>query len=116
MQNQYNWNTANKIVGKEEFVYEFNDHLSFTNRVNYNVAFVDGKVFSPLVWYGDGKYANTAINDALESPTVELAPGVEINRGAAVYEERSTFVDLTYESFLNYEKTFAENHKIKGTA
>ncbi|MEY3844320.1 MAG: hypothetical protein RL293_742, partial [Bacteroidota bacterium] len=55
MQNQYNWNTANKIVGKEEFVYEFNEHLSFTNRFNYNVAFVDGKVFSPLVWYGDGK-------------------------------------------------------------
>jgi len=116
MQNQYNWNTANKIVGKEEFVYEFNEHLSFTNRFNYNVAFVDGKVFSPLVWYGDGKYANTALNDDLESPTVELAPGVEINRGAAVYEDRSTFVDLTYESFLNYEKTFAEVHKIKGTA
>jgi TonB-linked SusC/RagA family outer membrane protein len=116
MQNQYNWNTANKLVGKEEFIYSFNDHLSFTNRLNYNVAFVDAKVFSPLVWYGDGKYANTALNDQLESPTVELAPGVEINRGAAVYEDRSTFVDLTYESFLNYEKTFAEKHKIKGTA
>jgi TonB-linked SusC/RagA family outer membrane protein len=116
MQNQYNWNTANKLVGKEEFIYNFNEHLSFTNRINYNVAFVDAKVFSPLVWYGEGKYANTAINEQLESPTVELAPGVEINRGAAVYEERSTFVDLTYESFFNYEKTFAENHKIKGTA
>ncbi|MBM3185183.1 MAG: TonB-dependent receptor plug domain-containing protein, partial [Bacteroidetes bacterium] len=76
MQNQYNWNTANKIVGKEEFIYEFNDHLSFTNRINYNVAMVDGKVFSPLVWYGDGKYANTAINEELESPTVEIAPDV----------------------------------------
>ncbi len=116
MQNQYNWNTANKLVGKEEFIYSFNDHLSFTNRVNYNVAFVDGKVFSPLVWYGEGKYANTALNAQLASPTVELAPGVEINRGAAVYEERSTFVDLTYESFLNYERTFNENHKVKGTA
>ncbi|MEY4289279.1 MAG: hypothetical protein RLZZ30_1367 [Bacteroidota bacterium] len=116
IQNQYNWNTANKLVGKEEFIYAFNEHLSFTNRFNYNVAFVDGKVFSPLVWYGEGKYANTALNDQLASPTVELAPGVEINRGAAVYEERSTFVDLTYESFMNYERTFNENHKVKGTA
>ena len=116
IQNQYNWNTANKLVGKEEFIYTFNEHLSFTNRFNYNVAFVDGKVFSPLVWYGEGKYANTALNEQLASPTVELAPGVEINRGAAVYEERSTFVDLTYESFMNYERTFNENHKVKGTA
>lgn len=116
MQNQYNWNTANKIVGKEEFIYEFNDHLSFTNRLNYNAAIVDGKVFSPLVWYGDGKYANTAINEELESPTVEIAPDVEIERGAAVYEERSTFVDLTYEGYFNYERTFDSIHKIKGTA
>jgi TonB-linked SusC/RagA family outer membrane protein len=116
MQNQYNWNTANKIVGKEEFIYEFNDHLSFTNRINYNAAMVDGKVFSPLVWYGNGKYANTAINEELESPTVEIAPGTEIERGAAVYEERSTFVDLTYEGYFNYERTFDSIHKIKGTA
>jgi TonB-linked SusC/RagA family outer membrane protein len=116
MQNQYNWNTANKIVGKEEFIYEFNDHLSFTNRINYNAAMVDAKVFSPLVWYGNGKYANTAINEELESPTVEIAPGTEIERGAAVYEERSTFVDLTYEGYFNYERTFDSIHKIKGTA
>ncbi len=116
MQNQYNWNTANKIVGKEEFIYHFNEHFSFTNRISYNAAIVDGKVFSPLVWYGDGKYANTAINEDLESPTVEIAPDTEIERGAAVYEERSTFVDLTYESFLNYEQTFDSIHKIKGTA
>jgi len=116
MQNQYNWNTANKIVGKEEFIYEFNDHLSFTNRINYNAAIVDGKVFSPLVWYGNGKYANTAINEELESPTVEIAPGTEIERGAAVYEERSTFVDLTYEGYFNYERTFDSIHKVKGTA
>ena len=32
-----------------------------------------------------------------------------------MYEERSTFLDLTYESFLNYEKTWNETHKVKGT-
>lgn len=115
MMNQYNWNTANKFVGKEEFIYEFNENLSFTNRFNYNYSNVDSKVFSPLVWYGDGKYANTAANAALESPQVEIADSVFIERGAAVYEERASFLDLTFESFLNYEKTWNEDHKIKGT-
>ncbi len=115
MMNQYNWSTANKFVGKEEFIYEINENLSFTNRFNYNYANVDSKVFSPLVWYGEGKYANTAINADLESPEVEIADSVFITRGAAVYEERSTFLDLTYETFLNYEKTWNETHKVKGT-
>ncbi|MCF8202337.1 MAG: TonB-dependent receptor [Crocinitomicaceae bacterium] len=115
MMNQYNWSTANKFVGKEEFIYEINENLSFTNRFNYNYANVDSKVFSPLVWYGEGKYANTAINADLESPEVEIADSIFITRGAAVYEERSTFLDLTYESFLNYEKTWNETHKVKGT-
>jgi TonB-dependent starch-binding outer membrane protein SusC len=115
MQNQYNWSTANKFVGKEEFVYEFNENLSLTNRFNYNYANVDAKVFSPLVWYGDGKYANTAANAALESPEVEIGDSVFIQRGAAVYEERSTFLDLSYEAFINYDRTFNEIHKVKGT-
>ena len=115
MQNQYNWSTANKFVGKEEFVYEFNENLSLTNRFNYNYANVDAKVFSPLVWYGDGKYANTAANAALESPEVEIGDSIFIERGAAVYEERSTFLDLSYEAFMNYDRTFNEIHKVKGT-
>jgi TonB-linked SusC/RagA family outer membrane protein len=114
MQNQYNWSTANKFVGKEEFIYEFNENLTLTNRFNYNYANVDAKVFSPLVWYGDGKYANTAANAALESPEVEIGDSIFIERGAAVYEERSSFLDLSYEAFLNYDKTFNEVHKIKG--
>lgn len=115
MMNQYNWSTANKFVGKEEFIYEFNENLSLTNRFNYNYANVDAKVFSPLVWYGDGKYANTAANAQLESPQVEIADSVFIERGAAVYEERSTFLDLSYETFMNYDRTFNEVHKVKGT-
>ena len=115
MMNQYNWSTANKFVGKEEFIYEFNENISITNRFNYNYANVDAKVFSPLVWYGDGKYANTAANAALESPEVEIGDSVFIERGAAVYEERSTYLDLSYEGFVNYDKTFNDIHKVKGT-
>jgi len=115
IENTYNWSTANKFVGKEELVYEINDNFTFTNRFNYNFALVDNKVFSPLVWYGPGKFANTALNEDLESPLVEIADSVFIERGAAVYEERATFTDLTYESYLNYDKTFKDVHKVKAT-
>jgi TonB-linked SusC/RagA family outer membrane protein len=114
--NQYNWSIADKFVGKEELTYTFNEHFSWSNRFNYNYAQVKSKVFSPLVWYGDGKYANTAINADLESPEVELAPGVFIERGAAVYEERSSFIDLTYESYMNYDQLFDSVHRVKATA
>ena len=116
IENQYNWSIADKFVGKEELEYTFNEHFTFTNRFNYNYAQVDTKVFSPLVWYGDGKYANTAINEDLESPQVEIAPGTFIDRGAAVYEERSSFVDLTFESYLNYDQLFDSVHRVKATA
>jgi TonB-dependent starch-binding outer membrane protein SusC len=116
IENQYNWSIADKFVGKEELVYEFNEHLSFTNRFNYNYALVDNKSFSPLVWYGPGKFANTAINEDLDPSLVEIAPDVFLERGSSVYEERASFTDLTFESYMNYDKTFKSIHRIKGTA
>jgi hypothetical protein len=115
IENQYNWNYADKFVGKEELIYEINDKLSFTNRYNYNYAQVKSKVFSPLVWYGPGKYANTALNSSLESPLVEIAPDVFLERGASVNEERAGYVDQTFESFINYDESLDSNHRIKGT-
>jgi TonB-linked SusC/RagA family outer membrane protein len=115
IENTYNEALVNKFVGKEELVYTINKDFTFTNRFNYNFALVDGKVFSPLVWYGQGKAQNTAINENLDPPTVEIAEGVSIDRGASVYEHRDTYIDLTYESFINYEHKFGEKHNVKGT-
>ncbi len=115
IENQYNWNFADKFVGKEELIYEFNDNWSFTNRYNYNYAQVKSKTFSPLVWYGPGKYANTALNADLESPLVEIAPDVFLERGASVSEERAGYVDQTFESFVNYDQYLDSNHRVKGT-
>ena len=67
MENSYNYNIADKFVGKEELVYDFGEHLSFTNRFSYNHATVESKSFSPLAWYGTGKYANTAVNAQLDA-------------------------------------------------
>lgn len=116
IENQYNWSIADKFVGKEELVYSFTDHLSFTNRFNYNYAKINNKTFTPLAYYGPGKYANTALNASLESPLVEIAPDVFLERGASVYEERASFIDLTYESYLNYDRTFKSVHRVKGTS
>lgn len=115
MENTFNRTNVNKIVGKEELVFKINENFTLTNRFNYNFALVDGKSFSPLAWYGPGKAQNTAVNEDLDAPVVEIADSVFLERGASVYENRDTYTDLTYEGFLNYEKTFNTNHKVKST-
>lgn len=116
MENTYNYTYVNKFVGKEELVWDITKHVTFTNRFNYNFALVDNKVFSPLVWYGDGKFANTAANADLDPVMVEIGDSVFIEQGASVSEGRATYVDLTYEGFLGFENTFKEKHKVKGLA
>jgi len=116
IENTFNGATVNKFVGKEELVWDINEHFSLTNRFSYNHAALDVKSFSPLAWFGPGKFANTALNEQLDAPLVEIADSVFIERGASVYEERASFTDLTYEGFLNYDRTFAGLHKVKATA
>ena len=114
IENTHNNSKVNKLVGKQEFEYKFNENLTFTNRLSYNYASVDGKTFSPLVWYGAGKYANTAVNADLDPVQVELAEDVFIERGASVNEQRATYLDLNFESFLNYSKSI-NDHNVKAT-
>ena len=114
IENTHNNSKVNKLVGKQEFEYKFNENLTFTNRLSYNYASVDGKTFSPLAWYGAGKYANTAVNADLDPVQVELAEDVFIERGASVNEQRATYLDLNFESFLNYSKTI-NDHNVKAT-
>lgn len=115
MQNSYNWAVVNKFVGKEELEWKVTKNLTFTNRLNYNYALVDNKVFSPLVWYGPGKAQNTAINANLDPSQVEIAPGTLIDRGASVYEGRNTYGDLNFESFVNHVKEISKNSTLKST-
>lgn len=115
IENTNNLSKVDKFVGKEELTYTFSDALSFSNRLAYNYALVDDKVFSPLVWYGPGKAQNTAINADLDPSIVLIGDSTEIERGAAVYEQRATYLDVTFESFLNYEKNFNDIHQVKAT-
>jgi TonB-dependent SusC/RagA subfamily outer membrane receptor len=115
IENTYNWAVVNKFVGKEELEYDILPELTFTNRLNYNVALVDNKSFSPLVWFGPGKAQNTALNEQLDPTEIEIAPDVLIERGASVYEGRYTYTDLNYESFLNYSKEIRPKQNLKAT-
>ncbi|WP_439483136.1 SusC/RagA family TonB-linked outer membrane protein [Cyclobacterium plantarum] len=113
MENAYNDSYVNKLVGKEEVEYAINDHFTWTGRAGYNYAMVDAKTFNPLVWYGPGKFANSARNADLDPVLVDVG-GLEIERGASVFESRNTFLDYNLETFLNYNRTFAELHRVKG--
>ncbi len=115
MENTHNTAWVNKFVGKEELAYQINDDFTFTNRFSYNWALVDAKVFSPLVWYGPGKAQNNALNANLDPNLVEIADSTFLERGASVYEGRSTYVDVTFESFVNYKHVFNKVHTVKST-
>lgn len=115
MENIYNDSWVDKVVGKEELVFKINDNFTLTNRGSYNYALVDNKVFSPLVWFGAGKAQNSAINANLDPTLVDIGDSTFIERGASVYEARSTYVDLQYEGFLNYEQKFNTHHNVKAT-
>ena len=113
--NTHNQALVNKLVGKQELGYKFNEDFTFTNRLSYNYALVDNKSFSPLAWFGPGKYANTAANADLDPVLVEIADSTFIERGASVYEQRATYLDLNYEGFINYNHVFNNDHNVKAT-
>ena len=124
IENTYNRSLTNKLVGKQEFEVKILDNLSFTNRLSYNYAIVDGKTFNPLAWYGSGKYANSALNANLDPVMVfngfqynqnsDSYDSVLVERGASVSEQRATYLDLNYESYLNYNLNI-NDHSIKST-
>ncbi|WPR75940.1 TonB-dependent receptor [Algoriphagus sp. NG3] len=115
MANTYNDSYVNKIVGKEEIEYQINDKFTWTGRAGYNFAMVDYKAFNPLVWYGQGKFANSARNENLDPVLVDIG-GIEIERGANVNESRNTYLDYNLETFLNYNQNFGKDHRVKGMA
>lgn len=124
IENSHNRSLVNKLVGKQEFEFKILDNLSFTNRLSYNYAIVDGKTFNPLTWYGPGKYANSASNSNLDPVMVfngfqynqdtDSYDSVLLERGASVNEQRATYLDLNYESFLNYQLDLGD-HNVKST-
>ena len=113
--NSFNQAFTNKLTGKQEIVYDINDHFKVSGRAGYNYAIVDYKQFSPLVYYGTGKAQNTALNENLDPNMTEIADGVSIPINNSVTESKTTYFDYTLEAFLNYDQRFGEKHGVKAT-
>ncbi|QCK14473.1 SusC/RagA family TonB-linked outer membrane protein [Mangrovivirga cuniculi] len=116
MSNTFNESNTNKVTGKLALNWDINDAFSVTGRAAYNYADVKFRGFSPLVYYGAGKAQNTALNADLEPNTTEIAPGTSIPIPNSVTQSESTFFNYNFDAFLNYEETFNDVHKVKGTA
>lgn len=130
--NSFNDEKVNKLVGKQEFVYEINDDFKVTARAGYNYANVIRKSFNPLVYYGSGKAQNSVSNPQLVpdslllfSETIDsvLVDGVYQEKNVEykvpihnnVAETQQIFFNYTLEAFLNYNKTFNSIHNVKAT-
>lgn len=113
--NSFNQTNVNKLVGKEELTYTINEDFEVSGIGGFNYALVDTKVFSPLVWYGQGKAQNTALNEDLDPKQREIATGVFLPEEANVSESRTTYLNYNFEAYLNYSHTFTGNHKVKAT-
>jgi len=94
--NTFNSTDIGKIAGKIGLNFSFWKNFSFENSVQFNYSEVQGRTFSPLVFYGSGKVFNN-----------EDRPNLVTNK--------DIFKDYTFDSFLNYQKTIGENHNVKGT-
>lgn len=114
MANTFNETGVNKIFGKQELQYQINNDFELIGRAGYSYALVDFKSFSPLVYYGAGKPQNTALNEDLD-PVMTTIGGQPTPILNSVTESRTTYFDYNLEAFLNYNKTFGQDHKVKGT-
>src|SRR5690606_27695367 len=111
--NTWNNNEVNKVVGKQELVYKVNSNFELSGRAGYTYAVVEGKVFNPLVYYGANKAQNTAANANLDPPTRDVF-GQLLPVHNTVNESRNTYFSYNLDAFLNYNREFGD-HKVKAT-
>lgn len=114
IENSFNESKVNKLVGKQELAYKINSNFTLSGRAGYNYALVDYKEFSPLVFYGNGKAQNSAIDENLTPNTTQIGELVipVLNN---VTERRTSYFNYNLEAFLNYNKVFADRHEVKAT-
>ncbi len=91
--NSFNDARINKISGVVGLRYNFLKNFKVESRFQFNYAEVSEKRFAPEVFYGSGKVFNVDRN--------------------SVTEDDDIFRDFTWDNFLTYENTFAEDHNLK---
>ncbi|MBQ4804404.1 TonB-dependent receptor [Aquimarina sp. MMG015] len=93
IENTFNNTRVNRVGATFGLRYNFLSNFTAESRFQFNYSEVDGKVFSPEVFYGSGKVFN-------------------VDR-SSVTEFKNFFRDFTWDNFLKYEKVFADDHDVK---
>ncbi|PKV50185.1 TonB-linked SusC/RagA family outer membrane protein [Aquimarina sp. MAR_2010_214] len=91
--NTFNDNRVNKIGATIGLKYNFLQKFAVESNFQFNYAEVSGKKFFPEVFYGSGKVFNVDRNN--------------------VTEDEDIFRDYTWDNFITYDNTFADNHNLK---
>lgn len=86
----YNTYTGSSLEGNFQLEYKLIDGLTVTSRIGYKTYSDKGKTFSPIVDYGTSKVFN--------------------NPRSRVNQSRTNSNSYTWETFINYDKTFSEKH------
>ncbi len=92
IENTYNDTEINKISGVGGLEYTLWDKLSAKTQFQFNYSEVDGRFFSPEVFYGSGKVFNVDRN--------------------SVTENFDIYRDYTWDNYLTYDDSFGD-HNIK---
>jgi len=90
IRNTYNSYNGTNIEGNFQLEYKPLKELTVTSRIGYKVYSDKGKSFAPIVEYGTGKVFN--------------------NPRSRVDQSRNHYNSYTWETFINYDKTFADKH------
>ena len=88
--NTYNGTEINKISGVAGLEYTFFDKITARTQFQFNYSEVDGKYFSPEVFYGSGKVFNVDRN--------------------SITENFDIYRDYTWDNFLTYEDQFGDHN------
>jgi TonB-linked SusC/RagA family outer membrane protein len=90
LKNTYNENNGSGLEGNFKLEYKPIEGLKVTSRVGYKIFNEKGRTFTPIQNYGNSKVFNI--------------------QQSSVYQFKATSTRVVWETFANYDKTFAEDH------
>ncbi|WP_298421947.1 TonB-dependent receptor [uncultured Kordia sp.] len=107
--NTFNETKVNRFTGKIELAYDIIEDMKITTRFNFNYADVVGRAYFPLQYYGPGKVVN---NVAVENNqfVVDTNDNDQRDLYSTVVENTENFFDYTWETFLDYKRSFGDHN------
>lgn len=107
--NTYNETKVNRFTGKVELSYDLLEDLKVTSRYNFNYADVWNRAYFPLQYYGPNKVVNN-VNLVNGEYDVDRNNNGTRDVFSTVVENTQNYFDYTWESFLEYNKSFGDHN------